>query len=69
MLKYKPMIGPTQMPKVFQCALCKQAVLGGTYTLLQHFEQCVKQHPNKIVSVDHETKQRSGNDSREEAKA
>ena len=60
---------PDTNAKVFQCALCKQAVLGGTYTLLQHFEQCVKQHSNKTVSVYHETKQRSGNDSREEAKA
>jgi hypothetical protein len=59
----------TQMPKVFQCALCKQAVLGGTYTLLQHFEQCLKQNSKKIITVDHETKQRSGNNSREEAKA
>ena len=28
------------MPKVLQCAICKQSFLGGTYTLLKHFKEC-----------------------------
>lgn len=33
------------MPKVFQCANCKRHLLGGTYTLIKHFEKCIKQIP------------------------
>ena len=38
------------MPKVFQCANCKRQMLGGTYTLIKHFEKCIKEiAPDKTI--------------------
>ena len=30
------------MPKLLQCAHCRKHILGGTYTLIKHFQQCIK---------------------------
>ena len=35
------------MPKVFQCANCKKYLIGGTYTLVKHFQKCVLDTPVK----------------------
>jgi hypothetical protein len=38
------------MPKLFQCANCKKQMLGGTYTLIKHFEKCIKEiAPDKSI--------------------
>ena len=28
------------MPKVFQCIHCRKSIIGGTYTLIKHVEEC-----------------------------
>ena len=37
-----------KMPKVFQCAICKRTLLGGTYTLIKHFEQCKRKPKSQV---------------------
>tara|TARA_A100001015_G_scaffold312154_1_gene416750 strand:+ start:1747 stop:1917 length:171 start_codon:yes stop_codon:yes gene_type:complete len=39
------------MPKVLQCANCKKYLLGGTYTLIKHFEKCITQQPNPKLAI------------------
>lgn len=39
------------MPKLVQCANCKKAFLGTTYTLLKHFEKCILDRPKDIPST------------------
>ena len=40
------------MPKILQCANCRKAFLGGTYTIVKHFEKCIRDRPPKgILSI------------------
>ncbi len=40
------------MPKLFQCANCRKTLLGGTYTLIKHFEKCIlEKPPNNTVII------------------
>ena len=45
------------MPKVLQCANCKKYFLGGTYTLIKHFEKCILE--NKTVNAQDAKKSRN----------
>ena len=47
-----------KMPKVFQCAICKRTLLGGTYTVVKHFKECSKNrsHQEKKERTKHSTK-------------
>ena len=37
------------MPKVLQCANCRKYFLGGTYTLIKHFDKCVLEVKNDSI--------------------
>ena len=40
------------MPKLFQCANCRKTLLGGTYTLIKHFEKCIlEKAPNSTIVI------------------
>lgn len=46
------------MPKLVQCAHCRKAFLGTSYTLIEHYQKCITekivkhktatQHPNEV---------------------
>lgn len=40
------------MPKIVTCANCNKSFLGGTYTIIRHHDQCVKQ--TSLPSTDHD---------------
>ena len=39
------------MPKVLQCANCRKYFLGGTYTLIKHFEKCIQELPKSKSTI------------------
>lgn len=51
------------MPKLVQCANCRKAFLGTSYTLVEHYQKCItekivknkpaKQHSNEIKNKLH----------------
>ena len=48
------------MPKVFQCAYCKKAILGGTYTLLRHMEKCINKEEmiKQTITIESSSKKK-----------